>query len=661
MLVTARERSTTPNGRSASSRLGAKALLATARSRWRTARWVISKRQRRPAPRPCRQISVSASTMSCTLRPCLASNAWMRPEPQPGGSWNASPTSQSAASFGPIPVARRFGNRAATRCGAWGSRNSTAGINKESRMADTVTAAQLRDRLHSDGEIAIVDAREQGSFHERHLLMASCLPLSRLELIAPGVLPRRAAPIVVCDAGEGLAERAAARLTEGGYTDVSVLAGGVKAWEVAGFPIYSGVHVPSKAFAEVVEHEYGTPWITAEELAERQKRPEPMVIFDSRSYEEYHSNSIPGAVSVPGAELVYRFREMVPSPDTFVVVNCGGRTRSIIGAQSLIDAGVPNRVVSLKDGTMAWHLAGFGVIAGATGRAPEVSAAGVTAARQRADAVARRYGVPVIARNTLAEWQREADRRTLYVLDVRDPAEYRAGHLPGSVMAPGGQLVQETDSWLGVWGARVVLVDDTGVRARMTASWLKRMGWDVAVLDHGLDGVELEQGVPVPRSDIFPLAGAEPATIRPAELRANPGVVVDLALSRHHRQGHIPGAWFAIRARLAEALDKLPAAGNLVLTSEDGTIARYAAAELRTRRPINVLAGGTAAWKAEGLPLETGMGRLASEPDDVSVLARDRPPAERERYMREYLAWEIDLVNQIARDGDCRFRLAPAE
>jgi rhodanese-related sulfurtransferase len=526
-------------------------------------------------------------------------------------------------------------------------------------VVGNITAAELRGRFGSGGEIAIVDAREEGSFHERHLLMASCLPLSRLELIAPGLLPRRSAPIVVCDAGEGLAERAAARLVEGGYTDVSVLAGGVAAWEAAGFPVYSGVHVPSKAFAEVVEHESGTPWISAEELAERQRRGERIAIFDSRSYEEYHSNSIPSAVSVPGAELVYRFEELVASPDTFVVVNCGGRTRSIIGAQSLIDAQVPNRVVSLKDGTMAWHLAGLGVVAGATGRAPEVSADGIAAAQQRADAVARRYGVPVIDQAKLAEWRREADRRTLYVLDVRDPAEYRAGHLPGSVMAPGGQLVQETDSWLGVWGARIVLVDDTGVRARMTASWLKRMGWDAAVLDGGLNGAELERGTPTPRSNIFPLTGPEPGTVQPAELHANPAVVVDLALSRHHREGHIPGAWFAVRARLGAALEKLPAQGELVLTSEDGMIARYAAAEFGTRRPIKALAGGSAAWKAAGLPLETGMGPLASEPDDVSISARDRPPAERERYMREYLAWEIDLVNQIARDTDCRFRLAP--
>jgi rhodanese-related sulfurtransferase len=525
---------------------------------------------------------------------------------------------------------------------------------------NTIAPAELRRRLHDGGEIAIVDARGEGSFHNRHLLMASCLPLSRLELIAADLLPRRAAPIVVCDDGEGLAERGAARLIEGGWRDVSVLAGGVGAWGAAGFPVYSGVHVPSKAFAEVVEHEMQTPWISAEELAERQRQGGDMAIFDSRSYEEYHTNSIPEAISVPGAELVYRFHDLVPSPETFVVVNCGGRTRSIIGAQALRDAGVPNRVVSLKDGTMAWHLAGFAVVAGATRRFSAVSAEGIAAARRRAEAVARRYGVPVIDRRMLKQWQSEAGERTLYLLDVRDPQEYRAGHLPGSLMAPGGQLVQETDSWLGVWGARVVLVDDSGVRALMTASWLRRMGWDASVLDGGLDGVDFEPGMPSSDTGTFPLAGPEPATISPADLRANPAVLVDLALSRRHREGHIPGAWFAVRARLAEAVVKLPAAGDLVLTSEDGTIARFAAAEIAPTagRPVKLLEGGTAAWKAAGLPLETGLEKRADEPDDVSLSARDRP-AERERYMREYLAWEIDLVNQIARDSDCRFRLAP--
>jgi rhodanese-related sulfurtransferase len=526
---------------------------------------------------------------------------------------------------------------------------------------DSIAPASLRRRLDDGGEIAIVDARGEGSFYNRRLLLASCLPLSRLELLAPALLPRRAVPIVVCDDGEDLAERAALRLIEGGWRDVSVLAGGVRAWEAAGFPVYSGVHVPSKAFAEVVEHAMQTPWITAEELARRQRQGGDLAIFDTRTFEEYHANSIPDAISVPGAELVYRFHELAPSPDTLVVVNCGGRTRSIIGAQALRDAGVPNRVVSLKDGTMGWHLAGFAVVAGATRRFPAVSSEGVAIARQRAERVARRYGVPTIDRATLGRWQDESGERTLYLLDVRDPAEFRAGHLPGSLPAPGGQLVQETDNWLAVWGARVVLVDDTGVRARITASWLRRMGWDAAVLEGGLGGGPLETGMPAGDPGRFPLAGPESATIAPAALHADPGVVVDLAPSRRHREGHIPGAWFATRARLGQALSQLPAAGDLALTSEDGVIARFAAAEVGhlAGRPVKVVEGGTAAWKAAGLPLATGLERCADEVDDIALSARDRP-AERERHMREYLAWEVALADRIARDGDCRFRLAPA-
>ena len=100
--------------------------------------------------------------------------------------------------------------------------------------------------------------------------------------------------------------------------------------------------------------------------------------------------------------------------------------------------------------------------------------------------MAARYGIARIDRGTLESWRAEAARRSLYVLDVRSPEEYEAGHLRGARSAPGGQLVQETDSHMATWGARVVLVDDNGVRATMTASWLKQMGWpDVAVLVAG--------------------------------------------------------------------------------------------------------------------------------------------------------------------------------
>jgi rhodanese-related sulfurtransferase len=519
----------------------------------------------------------------------------------------------------------------------------------------------LKAQLHDGGEIALLDAREEGSFSRQHLLMASCVPLSRLELLVDDLVPRRAARVVWCDDGEGLAERAAERMSALGYQDVAVLDGGVAAWESAGYRLYSGVHVPSKAFAEVVEHEAGTPWISAPDLQKLIDSGADIAIYDSRSYEEYHNNSIPTAISVPGAELVYRFTDLTPSPETTIIVNCGGRTRSIIGTQSLINAGFRNRIVSLKDGTMAWHLAGLGVVPGATRRPPEVSASGLSAGREAAARVAARCDIPRIDKAALVRWRAEAALRTLYVLDVRTPEEYEAGHLRGARSAPGGQLVQETDAHVAIWGARIVLVDDNGVRATMTASWLKQMGWsDVSVLVAGPaegDGVSGRHVPHVLGLEAAAVSGIEASELSHA-LAAGSAVVVDLALSRRYGQGHIPGAWFATRTRLPDALDKLPAAETIVLTSPDGRLAQLAAAELAGAAsvPVVVLSGGTQAWVAAGLPLEPGATHMASEADDVVLSARERNQ-DREAAMREYLEWEINLVNDMASDDDHRFQV----
>jgi rhodanese-related sulfurtransferase len=527
-------------------------------------------------------------------------------------------------------------------------------------MVRQIDAHALKRQLHDGGEIALLDAREEVQFDARHLLMAACVPLSRLEMVVDDVVPRRSVRVVWCDDGEGLAERAASRMAALSYTDVSVLQGGVGAWEAAGFRIYSGVHVPSKAFAEVVEHQAGTPWITAEQLKDLLDSHADIALFDSRSYDEYHDNSIPGAVSVPGAELVYRFADMVPSADTTVIVNCGGRTRSIIGAQSLINAGVPNKVVSLKNGTQAWHLAGFQVLKGATMQPPTVSDAGRAAARDVAARVAQRFGIRTIDQATLERWRAEGSTRSLYVFDVRTPEEYAAGHVSGMKHVAGGQLVQETDQHAAIWGARVVLVDDDGVRATMTAHWMQQMGWEVAVLTLDMRVAGTATGVHVPRVlalDDVPVPSINVAALR-AGLQAGTAIVVDLDWSRGYVAGHIPGAWYAIRARLAEAFVALPAVEKIVFTSSDGELARLATVEWNGRAPVRALAlsGGTAAWVAAGFGLERGATRMACAPDDMRLRARDQTGSV-EDAMRAYLEWEIDLVNQMETDDDQRFKV----
>jgi rhodanese-related sulfurtransferase len=475
-------------------------------------------------------------------------------------------------------------------------------------------------------------------------------------------VPRRAAPVVLCDGGDGLAERAAGILARFGYADVAVLDGGVAAWGEAGFALFEGIHVPSKAFGEFVEATYGTPHVTADDLMRLGAAGRKLVVLDSRPMSEYRQMSIPGGIDVPGAELVHRVRDLAPEPETLVVVNCAGRTRSIIGAQSLINAGVSNPVVALENGTMGWTLAGYQLEHGQDRVSPPLTEAARAWAKAAAARVAARFGVRTVGHDALARWRQEAEARTLYVCDVRLPEEYEAGHLPDALCTPGGQLVQATESYLGTRGARVVLVDDDGVRATMTASWLIQMGWrEICVLRDGLRG-ELESGPQ--RLEVLGLdddvieAALEPITL--GRMTESDAVrILDLADSRTYAAGHVPGAWWLTRARLEEDLAQVPPAPAYVLTSPDGTLARLALADVGRliSAPVQVLAGGTEAWRAAGLELQTGTDRLAGAPDDVVYLRPyDRPPEQAAQAMREYLRWETTLVSQLERDGTLPFQ-----
>jgi rhodanese-related sulfurtransferase len=516
-----------------------------------------------------------------------------------------------------------------------------------------VSPAALRGMVEDGGELALVDVREELIFSQGHLLLARSAPLSRLELKFAELVPRRTTRIVLCDGNDGLAERAALVLARNGYSDLRVLAGGVETWAAAGFELFTGVNVPSKAFGEFIEHENRTPSIAADELARLIGEDADLVVLDSRPFDEYARVSIPGATNVPGAELVLRARELAPSPDTTVVVNCAGRTRSIIGAQSLINAGLPNKVVALRNGTMGWSLAGLTCDKGKSQRAPRVSREQLAWAKSAARRVAQACGVKTIDRATLDALRRD-ENRTLYVFDVRDPAEYEAGHIAGAISAPGGQLVQATDQYIGTLGARVVLVDDLEVRAAMTGSWLRQMGFAEVFLLAEVGNETGRPAMPVLENETRREAAIEAKALAELVLR-NAATVLDLSLSRNYLAGHIPGAWFAIRTRLARALEKIAIADTLVLTSEDGALAALAVAEAETLidRPVRFLQGGNAAWQAAGRPLSTDA-KMVDEVVDQWRKPYERP-GDVKAAMQEYLTWEVDLLPRIKRDGSLRF------
>jgi len=530
-------------------------------------------------------------------------------------------------------------------------------------MPKLVSPAELKIILADGEELALMDVREEGVHSASHLLYASPMPLSRLEILVEDLIPRKSTRIVLVDDGgsSDLAARAAQKMaTDYDYTDITILEGGMAGWEAAGYVLFSGVHVPSKAFGEYVEINYETPHIDARAVKAKIDAGEDIIILDSRPMDEFNVMNIPTGIDCPGAELVYRISDLAPSPDTEIIVNCAGRTRSIIGAQSLINAGIPNKVSALKNGTMGWHLSGLELEHGQHRTPPEVSGEGLARAKSFAENARTRFGVQDIDKAGLSVWQNEKDQYSLYILDVRTQSEFEAGHIAGSLHAPGGQLVQGTERWLATLGARVVLVDEDRVRATMTASWLIQMGWqNVRILSDGLSGFDLETGaraslLPSIVDGAFDFINAEDLS---REIDAGGVVVIDFADSRAYKDGHIPGAWFAIRARLPESLPKLKEnARMLVFTSPDATIATLAAPEASelTDVPIKVLSGGTATWTGSGRSLQDGLEFMADDRDDIWMKPYDHDKSIEDR-MRDYLTWEIDLVNEIERDGDHRF------
>lgn len=512
-------------------------------------------------------------------------------------------------------------------------------------MTSFVTAQTLKAWLHDGAEIALFDVREHGQYGEAHLFYAVPLPFSRLELDAPRLAPRRAVRMVVYDDDNTVAVHAAERLSAIGYPDVHVLQDGTQGWTRAGYTLFAGVNVPSKTFGELVEMAYHTPRVTARELAAMRARGDDVVILDGRPVNEYLKMTIPTSICCPNGELGLRIRELVPDPATPIVVNCAGRTRSIIGAQTLINLGLPNPVMALENGTQGWFLEDLPLEHGSTRRYPDaVAPATLENMRQASQQLATRFAVPEVDAVTLAHWV-EHGAHTLFLCDVRTPEEFATGSLPGAQHTPGGQLIQATDQYVGVRHARLVLFDDDGVRAPIVASWLRQLGHDAYVLRGGLAS---GAAVPAPAPALLQTLPEISADALASALAAGTAQVVDLRASMAFRRAHVPGSTWAIRPHLpALATDR-----ETVLIADERRIAELAAADWRRLAPraephIRLLAGGLWAWTAAGHPVEC-TDNVPPDADCIDYLffVHDRHDGNKAA-ARQYLAWETGLLAQL--------------
>lgn len=347
----------------------------------------------------------------------------------------------------------------------------------------TISPETFRDWLADGEELAVLDIRDPAIVGYASPLFATNLPAERVIAEIDRFVPRKVVRTVLADGGDGVASRLLETLDAAGWPNVFALEGGIPAWTAddKGKPLPT-FDTPGVDFSVAVQKEKGTPVITVEELKTLHDASEDVIVIDTRTVPEFARDHVPGAVSVPGAELVLRFKDVVPSEKTRVVVSCAGLPRAILGAQTLIDAKVPNQVSYLHDGTKAWAAAGLELETGKTRTYDEPSKAALDFARQHIQALSSDDRFPEIDVETARKWAADPDRTT-YLLDVRTPEEFEKEHLDGTLSSEGGQLLGVAYRTIAVRGARVVLIDDLlGVRARTVAHWLQRRGYEIAIL-----------------------------------------------------------------------------------------------------------------------------------------------------------------------------------
>ena len=525
-------------------------------------------------------------------------------------------------------------------------------------MPKTISSHDLKNLLDGEAPFALIDVRESGEYNATHIPGAALIPRRRIEYIIEESVPFKGVPVVVCDDDGRRAKLGAATLEKLGYTDVSFLEGGTNRWASNDLPTEWGVNVPSKEFGEMQEVVHHVPEITADDLHQRIENGDKLVILDARTPEEYQRFCIPGGRSMPGGELALRITDIKKEldPDTTVVINCAGRTRSIMGTRVLQRMGI--EAVGLKNGTSGWLLAGYDLeYGGDRVDLPEVSAESRDAAEEYAAKLASEDGVRYLDIPALQQLLAKQGQESVYLIDVRTEEEYTAGHIPGFRWFPGGQAVQRSDDIAVVKNATYVFCCDGKARATVTASMYRQLGHEnVFAVDGGAPawqaaGQAFEAGIPA--ATLAGLSEAESSVkkISAQDLSSSqPDLVLFIDTSEDFSQGHTPGAKWITRSWLEVEIEDTGTSkdASIAVTCRDGRGSALAAATLQSLgyTNVSVLDGGMAAWKQAGLPVEEGLTGIVRPPSDINYLGVSRSYGE----MMNYLRWETQLGEKYAAD-----------
>ena len=518
--------------------------------------------------------------------------------------------------------------------------------------ANYISCEELLDLITSSSNFCLLDIRSKAEFNEKHILGSSSIPRSDLEFQLPRLIPYKQTKIILNDSDSKRSFYSVAQLSHMGYLNVLVLEGGLDKWIADGYSYTEGMNVPSKTFGEQVLHTDDPPEITPEELFEMMENGEKLLLIDTRTPEEYSRATMPNSINIPNGELINRVPQLDKEFDGQIIIHCGGRTRSIIGASLMHTLGYKD-IISLKDGTMGWLLAGYELqydndVEDFVDTTPDFK----KLAQELAENMRKQNSIQTIDHVELKNLFNQNIENNIYFIDVRTESEYKESHLSEFDWMAGGQLIQRTDETVAMKNARVILVCNDMTRSTVAAYWLKRMGYDnIQVVLGGMNECSSNEFK-------FSSEFSKPNVDLPVNYKSistnellnsinnnENQTILFLGNSANYNEGHIEKSYWLPKDWLEMYIQIVVPNNNdkVVLVCNDELRSALSTKILDDLGYSNtvVLSGGLEAWKSNNLPLTTKSDNKYDYPDDVFV----HPLGNRE-LMLKYLTWEKALVQE---------------
>ncbi|MBL6595952.1 MAG: hypothetical protein ISP43_03865 [Candidatus Puniceispirillum sp.] len=319
---------------------------------------------------------------------------------------------------------------------------------------------------------ALIDCRERRDYVAGHWFGSTNIPLSLFSQRLRFLFKAPDFPVHFLDWQDAESAEAIHQLTAFGFTDITCHKTEKPAEMRRGF--VKGEYVWSKAFGEVVAHEIDLPEVTPQQyLADYQDAQ----LFDVRPTAEYQDFTLPNSYSLPNSLLLANISAL-KSTGKISLLHCAGRTRSIIGAFTLMASGYDGPFAVFRGGTQAWQLDGY---------EREHNANRLFAADHEAtDAVAgflRRWQIPSarVSADAIAAYADTKQSGLLF--DVSDDAATGQPLAHGIIKISGTNLIQQTDRSIARYHVPVTLFDQgSGSRAAFAAFWLRAMGFFVSIV-----------------------------------------------------------------------------------------------------------------------------------------------------------------------------------